>query len=183
MSADTGLLSRYADKIVGVLGCYDRVVLSGTLTAIAHPEAMAAELRREGIRCFDLANYVEPLREQIRANAEQLAAEYRLTIQYLPNRKTRKEEIVAAILAERGREPGLVRIFSAMETCTKYAPWHDKATGRTGLKFSSGKCLHYYFYLIDPELGLAYVRVPTWAPYRAEPKGAEPKGSNPNVCG
>jgi hypothetical protein len=168
MSADTGLLGRYADKIVGVLGCYDRVVLSGTLTAIAHPAAMAGVLRAEGIRCFDLAQFVEPLREHIRANAEQLAAEHGLTIQYLPSSKTRKEDLIAAILAERGRQPGLVHIFSAMETCTKYSPWHDKPTGRTGLKFSSGKCLHYYFYFIDPELGLTYVRVPTWAPYRLQ---------------
>jgi hypothetical protein len=53
MSAKDGLLERYADKIVGVLGCYDRLVLSGTLTAIAHPGAMAAVLQREHIRCFD----------------------------------------------------------------------------------------------------------------------------------
>ena len=37
---------------------------------------------------------------------------------------------------------------------------------RTGVKSKSGKCLHYYFYFLDPELGLTYVRVPTWAPYR-----------------
>jgi len=168
MSTEAGLLERYSDKVVGVLGCYDRIVLSGTLTAIAHPDAMAAELRREGIRCFDLANYVEPLREQIRANAERIASEHGLTIQYLPSAKTRKEEMIADILAKRGREPGLVHIFSAMETCTKYVPWHDKTSGRTGLKVASGKCLHYYFYLIDPELGLVYVRVPTWAPYRLQ---------------
>jgi hypothetical protein len=30
----------------------------------------------------------------------------------------------------------------------------------------SGKCLHYYFYFIDAELGLVYLRVPTWAPFR-----------------
>jgi hypothetical protein len=168
MSAKEGLLTRYADKIVGVLGCYDRVVLSGTLMAIAHPEAMAGVLRRAGIRCFDLEQYVEPIREQIRKNAERLAAEHGLQIQYLPKHNTRKEEIVAEVLARRGPLPGLVHIMSAMETCTTYQPWHDKAAGRTGVKFKSGKCLHYYFYFLDPELGLCYVRVPTWAPYRLQ---------------
>ena len=122
MSADSGLLGRYADKIVGVLGRYDQVVLSGTLTKIAHPETMTNVLRRENIRYFDLAQFVEPLRERIRENAEQLAREHALTIQYLSNSKTRKEDIVAAILAERGPQFGLVHIFSAMETCTKYSP-------------------------------------------------------------
>jgi hypothetical protein len=168
MSAKEGLLTRYADKIVGVLGCYDRVVLSGTLMAIAHPEAMAGVLRRAGIRCFDLEQYVEPIREQIRKNAERLAAEHGLQIQYLPKHNTRKEEIVAEVLARRGPLPGLVHIMSAMETCTTYQPWHDKAAGRTGVKFKSGKCLHYYFYFLDRELGLCYVRVPTWAPYRLQ---------------
>ena len=170
MSATTkaGLIERYADKIVGVLGCYDRVVLNGTLMAIAHPEAMAGVLRREGIRCFDLAQFVEPLREEIRQNAERLAAEAGLRIEFLARHTVRKEDLVAEKLAQRGRHPGLVCIFSAMETCTTYRPWHDKASGRTGVKFTPGKCLHYYFYFIDPELGLCYVRVPTWAPYRLQ---------------
>jgi len=30
------------------------------------------------------------------------------------------------------------------------------------------KCLHYYFYFIDPELGLVYLRVPTWTPFRLQ---------------
>jgi hypothetical protein len=168
MNAKEGLLDRYADKIVGMLGCYDRLVFNGTLTAIAHPEAFAAVLHHEGIRCFDLRDYVEPLREQIRQNAEQIAARHGLHIQFLPHSDTRKEELVADLLARRGSMPGLVCIFSAMETCTTYRPWHDKATGKTGVKFTSGRCLHYYFYFVDPALGLCYVRVPTWAPYRLQ---------------
>jgi len=38
----------------------------------------------------------------------------------------------------------------------------------TFLKPADGKCLHYYFYLIDEELGLCYVRVPTWCPFRLQ---------------
>ncbi|MCC2703213.1 MarR family transcriptional regulator, partial [Erysipelatoclostridium ramosum] len=30
------------------------------------------------------------------------------------------------------------------------------------------KCLHYYFYFIDRELGLCYLRVPTWPPFRLQ---------------
>ena len=59
-----------------------------------------------------------------------------------------------------GHQPGLVHIFSAMERCAAYQPWHDKESGRTYVKPVSGKCLHYYFYFIDPELGLCYLRVP-----------------------
>jgi hypothetical protein len=36
------------------------------------------------------------------------------------------------------------------------------------MKMTQGKCLHYYFYFIDPELGLCYLRVPTWCPFRLQ---------------
>src|SRR5258706_11851632 len=134
---EEGLLKRYADKIVGVLGCYDRLVLTGTLTAVAHPGAMATVLQREHIRCFDLGKYLDPLREEARQNAEAIATEHELKIQYLQNSQVRKEAIVAEVLAQRGPMPGLVHIISAVETCTKYSPWHDKQTGQTGVRFAS----------------------------------------------
>jgi len=72
------------------------------------------------------------------------------------------------VLAVRGDHPGLVHIISAMEACDSYKPWHDKQTHRTSLRPDSGKCLHYYFYFIDAELGLIYLRVPTWCPFRLQ---------------
>jgi len=36
------------------------------------------------------------------------------------------------------------------------------------LRPDDGKCLHYYFYFIDDELGLCYVRAPTWLPRRLQ---------------
>ena len=65
------------------------------------------------------------------------------------------------MLAKRGQHPGLVAILSAMEPCPTYQPWHPKETGRTHLRPDDGKCLPYNFYFIE-ELGLTYVRVPTW---------------------
>ena len=40
--------------------------------------------------------------------------------------------------------------------------------GRPGFVARGGRCLHYYFYPFDAELGLCLVRVPTWAPFRLE---------------
>ena len=58
-----------------------------------------------------------------------------------------------------------MHVISAMEACASYKPWHDKGNGKTYLRPEHGKCLHYYFYFIDAELGLCYLRVPTWAPF------------------
>jgi len=83
-------------------------------------------------------------------------------------RAFRKEDRIRAILDQRGDHPGLVHIFAALEPCGAFTPWHDKTTGKTTLRDKDGTCLHYYFYLLDAEFGLCYLRVPTWAPFRLQ---------------
>lgn len=55
-----------------------------------------------------------------------------------------------------------------MEACASYRTWYDGSSGQTHLKSTPGKCLHHYFYFIDEQFGLGYVRVPTWAPSRLQ---------------
>jgi len=162
------LNDRYASSILGVLTCLDRVVLTGTLPGACYAEGMTRYLYAHKIRIFDYPDFAKGFREIIRTQADALAKKHGIEIQFLINRSRRKESIVQDIIARRGNEPGLVAILSAMESCTSYKPWHNKATGKTYLKFDSGKCLHYYFYLIDEMLGLCYVRVPTWFPCRLQ---------------
>jgi hypothetical protein len=162
-------VERHQDDIVGVLSCFDRVVISGTLPDICHAKAMAGFLGYRNIRLFDYPRWAEPLRDELRANAERLAAEAGLQIEFIRRFKAfRKEDRIQAILAERGEHPGLVHIFSAMETCSSYRPWYDKPSGHALLKPRTGQCLHYYFYFIDEQFGLCYLRVPTWAPFRLQ---------------
>jgi hypothetical protein len=162
------LLERYDKDIVGVLSCYDRVVIHGTLPGIGHSEGMTAYLNAHKIRIFDYTKFAEPLRDIIRNNAERLAEQNGIAIQFLRKSNIRKESVVERVIAERGDEPGLVAIVSAMEACNAYKPWHDKQTHRTFLRPDSGKCLHYYFYFIDAKYGLCYLRVPTWCPFRLQ---------------
>ncbi len=163
------LTERYADQIAGVLSCYDRIVITGTLPGVCFPEGMAKYLRVRQIRLFDYPRFAEPLRNEIRANAEVIAGEHGLEIEFIRSVGAfRKEARIKEILAQRGMAPGLVHIFSAMEPCPAFTPWTDKASGRTTLRYKDGKCLHYYFYFIDPAFGLCYLRVPTWAPFRLQ---------------
>jgi hypothetical protein len=67
----------------------------------------------------------EPLRDQIRKNAEQLAERNGIKIEFVRKSNVRKEDIVRKILDERGDEPGLVCILSAMEACQTYKPWRS----------------------------------------------------------
>jgi hypothetical protein len=164
----TLLTERYAHQIAGVLGCWDRVLIFGTLPKICYAEGMTSYLYERKVRIFDYPKFAEPFRNELRENAERLAADSGIEIEFLRKRNVRKEDRVKEILAQRGDHPGLVCILSAMEPCSTYKPWHNKSTGKTYLLPDDGKCLHYYFYWLDEEVGLCYVRVPTWLPCRLQ---------------
>ena len=89
-------------------------------------------------------------------------------MEFIQRRNFRKQERIAEILHRRGNHPGLVHVFSALEPCPAFRPWHDKQSGRTGVKITQGKCLHFYFYFVQERLGLCYLRVPTWLPFRLQ---------------
>jgi len=162
------LTERYVDQILGVLSCFDRVVITGTLPEICHAQAMSKYLTDHGVRLFDYTQWAEPLRDEIRQHAERLATKAGLTIEFIRRKDFRKEDRIQELLGKRGNRPGLVHIFSAMESCPSFTPWYDKATGKTSLRGTEKKCLHYYFYFIDKDLGLCYLRIPTWAPFRLQ---------------
>jgi hypothetical protein len=163
------LSEKYEDELYGVLDCYDRVLISGHLHPLAYAKGMTKYLYEQGIRIFDYPQFAHPLRDMIRANAEQIAKENGLEIEFISQPgQFRKEERVQALIQERGSQPGLVHIFSAMEQCPAYQPWHNKESHKTYLKPKTSKCLHYYFYFIEPELGLCHLRVPTWVPCRLQ---------------
>jgi hypothetical protein len=162
------LTERYRERLAGVLSCYDRIIVIGTLPGACYAKGMTAFLSARQIRIFDYPRFAEPLRDRIRDRAAELASAASVTIEHVAKNHIRKEDIIAKVLAVRGDHPGLVHIISAMEACNSYKPWHDKRTHRTFLRPDSGKCLHYYFYFIDAELGLIYLRVPTWCPFRLQ---------------
>ena len=162
------LTEKYAESLDGVLGCYDRIVITGSLSELCYAKGMTHYLYAHDIRIFDYTRFTAPLRDAIRTNAAAIAKAAGVEIEYIRKKDFRKADRIHALLAERGMQPGLVHIFSAMEPCASYPPWHDKASGHTYVKPDSGKCLHYYFYFIDPDLGLCYLRVPTWCPFRLQ---------------
>lgn len=163
--AATALTHRYAANLHGVLSCYDRIIITGTLPGACYAGGMTSFLYSRGIRIFDYPRFAEPLRERIRQRAQEVCTAAGVQIEHVNKSHVRKEDLVARVLAARGDAPGLVHVLSAMEECPSYTPWLDKSNGHVFLRAAQGKCLHYYFYFIDEDLGLCYLRVPTWAPF------------------
>jgi hypothetical protein len=65
------------------------------------------------------------LRDAIRQNMERIAAENGTEITFNRSKKKfRQEKHVRQVLDQRGEQPGVVCILSAMEPCGTYKPWH-----------------------------------------------------------
>src|SRR5271167_2247585 len=120
MKAD--LIERYAANLHGVLSCFDRILITGTLPGACYAAGMTSFLNAQHIRIFDYPRFAEPLRDRIRANAEQLAQTSGVKIEHIAKAHIRKEDVIAAVIKTRGDHPGLVHVISAMEACSSYEP-------------------------------------------------------------
>src|SRR5438093_1471107 len=159
---------KYLKDIRCVLSCYDRIIIDGTLPELNHAHGITDYLYKKGVKIFDYVKFAETLKDIIKQNAEQIAKDNNIKIEFVRNTSVRKEDMIKEKLLQKGNATGVIHILSALEICNSYQPWHDKKTGKTYLKPDYGKCLHYYFYFKDEKLGYGFVRVPTWCPFRLQ---------------
>jgi len=87
---------------------------------------MTSYLYQHNIKIFDYPDWANALREELREHAERIAKENGLEIEFIRKINAfRKDDRIQSIIEKRGAYPGLVHIFSAMETCTSYKAWHE----------------------------------------------------------
>ncbi len=112
------ITERHKDKIKGIISCYDRVIIKGTLTRLCYPDGMTSHLYSNNIKIFDYAKeFAEPLRQELRNNAEKIAKENNVKIEFIAKSGVRKDSIIKKKLEARGSHPGLVDkvIYSSSE--------------------------------------------------------------------
>ena len=103
------LVNRYAANMHGVLSCYDRILIVGTVPGACYADGMTSFLYSRGIRIFDYAKFAEPLCQAVRERAAQVCANAGLEIEHVRKSHIGKEELVQRVLATRGDAPGLVQ--------------------------------------------------------------------------
>ena len=99
---ETPLVNRYAVNMLGVLSCYDRILIMGTLPGACYAGGMSSLLYSRGIRIFDYAQFAEPLRERIRTRAQEVGDAAGLEIEHVSKSHIRKEELAQRVLASHG---------------------------------------------------------------------------------
>jgi hypothetical protein len=90
------LTERYRERLAGVLSCYDRIIVTGTLPGACYAQGMTAFLSARQVPIFDYPRFAEPLRDRVRERAAELAGAAGMTIEHIAKSHIRKEDIVAA---------------------------------------------------------------------------------------
>lgn len=158
-------LTRHASEVKGTLSGFDRVRFRGTLRWLANLRGMGTWLNRANVLLKDFKGYAMGLTERIKQATHELAEKAGRPVMYLHSSSLRKEDFARDIAERDGVSEGLVCVLTAVEPCLTFTVGPNREAKRLELRSHHGKCLHQYFYLIDPQFGWLNVRLQTWFPF------------------
>lgn len=153
----------HRQRIVGTLTTVDRLIVHGHLRAFWHSGGFASFLLRQGVHIFkDFGRYVNAASEQVRLNAKQIAQRSGRPLIHQPGVVRGKNDLAREIAKRDKISEGLICVLSTLELANCFALVGGRITPRLR------KCQHFYFYLIDRELGFMHVRLQSWFPFQIQ---------------
>jgi hypothetical protein len=158
-------IQRFACNILGVLHGFDRIRFRGTRRFLANVAGMMNFLWLRQVLLKDFKAYAGTITAEVRHAAEEVANTQGRPIVYLHNSAMDKEAWARTVAKRDGVQQGLIGVLKAVECCWSYEVGPNRAQKKLELRSRSSKCLHYYHYFMDPEVGLTYVRLQTWFPF------------------
>jgi hypothetical protein len=155
-------VAKFAPSLIAVLSCFDRVLFKGHL-----PFGNEAHLNRFvdhalGMRRTDFLSFLQGKSDELVTHAQALAQRHGAPYRYLQGRH-RKEDIVRQTIRERRLDDGLVCVLCCQETCRTVKLRYGQ--GRPRLAYAPRPQRVLYFYFLDADFGLIYLRVQTWFPF------------------
>jgi hypothetical protein len=158
-------LTRHASRITGILSGFDRILFRGSLRSISYVDGLDQFLSSQRVLYKDFTLYVQGLSDRVKTHALALATNAGRPYEYVASAQIQKEDRARAIAARDGVTEGLVCVLSCVEPCHSFTIRRDRAAQRLRLVAGERKCLHLYFYFLDPDFGLMHVRLQTWLPF------------------
>jgi len=163
MTIAADFTGQFSDLIAGSLSCFDRVIFKGHLMALSHVGGLSSFVDAGlGIRRKDFMGWAKTQSQRIVEHARRLAEQAGRPYLYL-DRQVRKDELVQRLLREQPADKGLVCVLRSLEHCPSFRL--TVGDGRPRFAPARPKALVFYFYYLDPDLGLIHIRVPTLFPY------------------
>ena len=105
-------LRKHADKIQGVLSCFDRLIFRGYLP-ICHPKGLAGWMWNQGVSYSQFKHFAPQLAERLMQHAKKMAQEQGRPYRHLPSPIPMEQE-ARHIAATDNIEEGLVCFASSM---------------------------------------------------------------------
>ena len=157
-------VQRHEKSVIGMISGFDRVRFRGTLRWLACVQQMARYLQHIGVLLKDFKEYALSVTHRVRKATEQFVTSTGRPCIHVPDSSQSKEDIARQIVEQDGISQGLICVLVAQEPCYTYTVRGNRKTRQLELRLKRPSCLHYYHYLIHPELGFLHVRVQTWLP-------------------
>ena len=158
-------VQRHAAKVIGMLSGFDRVRLRGTLRWLANAAGLKSYLYAIQKPWKEFKEYAQDATERIRTAGERVAEAAGRPVKYLHSSSVRKEEVAREIARADGVTQGLICVLTCVEPCISYRVSPNRETKKLDLRCERMKCLHQYFYYLDPQLGFLHLRLQTWFPF------------------
>lgn len=138
------------------------MLFRGTLRSLGYPDGLGRFLSAIGARLKDFGQFVQRCSQQLASHAEQLAEQAGRPYKYLPSSAINKRQKAQEIAEADGIRQGLICVFSRVEPCHTFQLRRDRETNWLILASAQRKCRFFYFYFMDREFGLLYVRLQSW---------------------
>lgn len=161
-------VAQCADKVIGVLSGFDRLLFRGTLRGLGYVAGMILFLNVNHVLRKKYREYVQRSTERLKETSLAAAKEQGRPVIYLNSTKIDKEDEARKIAERDNIKEGLVCVLKCVEACTTYRVFGDRSTNRAELKAHWTRCEHLYHYFNDPVFGFMHVRVQTWLPYSVQ---------------
>jgi hypothetical protein len=161
-------ISRFADRIIGVLSGFDRLVFRGHLLPLMRDGGMTIFLNSAGVRLLDFKSYVTKTSDAIRQSALAEARTAGRPVHYLESSRTSKENLARKVLDQHPVQEGLICVLTSVEPCMSFEYHRSPDKHERGLKRRYKKCLHIYKYFVHPTFGFMNVRIQTWFPFNVQ---------------
>jgi hypothetical protein len=161
-------IQQYEKDVIGHLSGFDRLVLRGTLRALAVKSGMLSYLWNVGVLLKDFGKLFKEKSEQLKEASCAAAKRLNRPILYLPSASTDKEDVAKEIARRDGVNEGLICVLTSVEQCRSYEIVRSREKRTIELEPRLRKCLFLYHYWIDPVFGFMNARIQSWFPFSTQ---------------
>jgi hypothetical protein len=157
------------NKLTLDIECADRVYLNGCVKYLQMAGGLINFIREQMGFPIPSPMLLAPVSEAFRARVEKFAEERGLTIvSFAPGEE--KDETARAHLAKFDKHSGVVLIGKAQEKTSGYTARRKDHGTKVWFDYSRRDVFvtHYYFYILDEEFGMFFIKICTYFPFDAK---------------